>query len=203
MLSSQKRISTSMGILILALIFVVAGGILTYQYLRTDQAIPPGINMTKNQTPTSQIVGWKTLKNDNYGFELEYPGNWSVTPNNVSVKANMAYEFYEKIGDAYSTDFNLDIKQNLDNFTIDEMFRQIYPIENETESNFTEYRGPIMLSDGTTGRMYYHYKESFSPSEPDKTIYIFKIGDVFFIFKGYAFDEANTYKIISSLKFYK
>jgi len=34
---------------------------------------------SENQVPDTQLAGWKTYRNEKYGFEFRYPNGWEVT----------------------------------------------------------------------------------------------------------------------------
>jgi len=59
----NKKISTLVGILIIVLVAVIAGGILAWQYFGI-----PEKKETGNET-----ADWKTYRNEDYGYEIKYP----------------------------------------------------------------------------------------------------------------------------------
>ena len=64
----NKKISTLVGILIIVLVAVIAGGILAWQYFGI-----PEKKETGNET-----ADWKTYRNEDFGLEFKYPENWEV-----------------------------------------------------------------------------------------------------------------------------
>ena len=67
----QKKISTLVGIIIIVVIVVIAfGGVFAYQYFSKSQIAGPA---------PSNVEGWKTYANTEYGFEVQYPPNGFFT----------------------------------------------------------------------------------------------------------------------------
>ena len=70
----SKNISTSLGIIIIVSIVLLAGGVLAYQYwwapkLETFSTPPP--------TP-DETADWKTYRNEEFGFEIKYPAEYAL-----------------------------------------------------------------------------------------------------------------------------
>ena len=69
---------------ILAVLSVALAGVLGYQKLTQPELVPtvvsqPAVNQPV-ATTSDETAGWKTYRNEGYGFEVEYPGNWHVYP---------------------------------------------------------------------------------------------------------------------------
>ena len=65
----MKKISTKSGIIIIVAVAVILfGGVFSYQYFAVN---------TNNQSKLqNQTAGWKTYKNNEYGFEVTFPDSW-------------------------------------------------------------------------------------------------------------------------------
>lgn len=78
----NKGISPPVGIFIIVLCFLLAGGILAGQYwmLRQENLTP----LAPVSTPTpDETANWKTYRNEEYGFEVRYPQEWFVKENPI------------------------------------------------------------------------------------------------------------------------
>ncbi|MCX6717264.1 MAG: hypothetical protein NTU76_01130 [Candidatus Taylorbacteria bacterium] len=75
----KKAISTFLGIAIIVLVAIVLfGGVFAWQYFTTKVKFCCGTeNQTAGSVP-SEVEGWKTYTNTQYGFEFKYPNGWSV-----------------------------------------------------------------------------------------------------------------------------
>ena len=70
---NQKGISSIVIILIIVGVLVIGG--LFWYYQKTLQIISQPVPQV---TPTDETANWQTYQNDEYGFELNYPKDWSV-----------------------------------------------------------------------------------------------------------------------------
>ena len=61
---AKKKIILAGFIIVIVFTIVVFGGAFAYSYF--------------SHKNSGQIAGWKTYKSDKYGFEFQYPPNWSV-----------------------------------------------------------------------------------------------------------------------------
>src|SRR3989344_4858057 len=68
--SNRSIVFIAIGI-IAVLVVVVGSGILAYQYYYIPK------QETKNSTIETELAGWKTYTNMEYGFEFKYPSSWS------------------------------------------------------------------------------------------------------------------------------
>jgi len=76
----NQGISTPLAIgIIIGIAIIVAGAILAYQYFSKTQ-IP-----TPNDQSNTEIAGWKTYTNSEYGFKIEYPVVYNTKISNCFV----------------------------------------------------------------------------------------------------------------------
>lgn len=67
----QKRISTKVGVsIIIAVAIVLFGGALAYSRYANSQF--PISNQSPNSSSQNEIAGWKTYRNNEYGFEFKH-----------------------------------------------------------------------------------------------------------------------------------
>ncbi len=70
-----KGISTPIGILIIVLAAIIAGaGIFAYQYYW----MPEEKYIERPPLVKDEIANWKTYTNEEYGFEIKYPKDWTT-----------------------------------------------------------------------------------------------------------------------------
>lgn len=100
-LTSQKGIVDPKiiigGIIVLVVIFFLTTGKFNFSATRTDQETTPSTDQTKTTEPSSQT---KSYQNDQYGFGLQYPSNWSLKEGEGGYVATFLSPA-ESIGDKY------------------------------------------------------------------------------------------------------
>ena len=62
------------GFIVSLLLIILAGGV--YLYEKNKQENQPIITTLTAQTAGAEIAGWKTYRNETYGFTLQYPQTW-------------------------------------------------------------------------------------------------------------------------------
>lgn len=87
--NSQKKgvsvllvIGIIVGVIILAVILFMATGVLKFKFKvsRTGQGPTPTPTAAPT-APTERVAGPKSYQSQQYGFSLQYPGNWSLNEN--------------------------------------------------------------------------------------------------------------------------
>lgn len=80
LINSQKGISITVGVIIAVLVIAVIGGgiYLVLSQQQQPAAPPPAVTEEpKVQEPTTdETADWKVYRNEKYGFEVRYPGEW-------------------------------------------------------------------------------------------------------------------------------
>lgn len=118
-MKKQKGISTLVGIIIIIAVAVVAfGGVFVYQYFSIQKANnqPQIQSQQQNQNQNDQTAGWKTYRNDEYGFEIKYPQDWKAT-DSVTMGEGVSLSLgYSK--DVYLGPVNITVYPNQLNKTI-------------------------------------------------------------------------------------
>lgn len=108
----QKRISTLAGIVIIAIAAVVIfGGIFAWQYISKSQIPTPNTQSNLNvQNQNTETADWKTYKNDEYGFEIKYPKEFTGSVSEIarSVGVLLYGENSEKLGIKLNLNKNFD-----------------------------------------------------------------------------------------------
>jgi len=92
-------------------LLILALGIVAFSYLTLRQAqgdknqntnvIPVGTGIQETATTTEiDTADWKTYRNEEYGFEFKYPGEWVLNEieNGISVKYSKDWQFGMKQG---------------------------------------------------------------------------------------------------------
>lgn len=125
----QKKISTSKGIGMIIIIVVIAAiGVLAFWYfLRSEVPIAD-----TSSNPDVKIAGWKTYKNEAYGFQFQYPEKFSTPfadfqtepkaiislPDDNNIKGDECYEVTDGSHSPYVIKPKVVIHQN--NFCVSE-----------------------------------------------------------------------------------
>lgn len=78
--SYNKRIFIIILVLITCVIIAVGGIFLLRQFPPTIVDPPPPI---EEQTREDNTSGWQTYRNEEFGFELKYPTDWSLVDNQI------------------------------------------------------------------------------------------------------------------------
>jgi flagellin-like protein len=89
----KKGVSGPLGILIVLLFTIFAGGILLWQTSKKEEILPPEIKLPEKikkgeiELPEEEIreeiikdetANWRTYRNEKHGFEIKYPREWFV-----------------------------------------------------------------------------------------------------------------------------
>lgn len=94
---ASKGISTSVGILVIVIFALLAVGILSWQWsdlkkvempeIKAPEEILPPLPPGEEIPPEEETADWKVYRNEEYGFEVRYPGGWSInlSPNEVRI----------------------------------------------------------------------------------------------------------------------
>lgn len=97
---------TQLAIVIITVIVAILGitGFAAYKYFAPKQQI----NTTASLTPIpDEIANWKTLKDDEYGFEMRYPDSWRWSaPANLGDRVNYAIFFCPNANDVCQSELN-------------------------------------------------------------------------------------------------
>jgi len=129
-MQKQKGVSAINGIaIILAVVLIAFGGVFAYQYFTKSQI--PNFNNQQNLksqnlnaetagSALSEIEGWKTYKNDEYGFEFQYPDSFKeyINPrefdDDESVSKLSKYFLYNKNSEKleFKVNFNYQFDPN-------------------------------------------------------------------------------------------
>ncbi len=64
-------------LILIIVLAVIAGGVLAWQYW------PEGVE--EEEQPADETVDWQTYRNEEYGFEMKYPEDWTVEENGKGV----------------------------------------------------------------------------------------------------------------------
>ena len=85
--------------LLVALLAVVlsVGGILLLQELSPAPAPSPQPETPDTSDFTlSEVEGWQTYRNDEFGFEVKYPKEWYVAKGDITVKSDVVFQLLFK-----------------------------------------------------------------------------------------------------------
>jgi len=80
-MKQQKGISTTLSILLIALLAVIVGGTLVYKYYLVPEEKPSAGEVPGE--PQDETADWKTYRSEKYGFEVKYPPDWKVVDGGV------------------------------------------------------------------------------------------------------------------------
>lgn len=111
---TQTKTNWKYILIVLSLTGIVAGGILVWQYFWV-----PKIEVLKEEVkiPVDETANWKIYRNEEYGFEMRYPSDWSVEEKN-------SYRGVVRLYNPKSsfTSFEVVTGINPDRLTLDEWF---------------------------------------------------------------------------------
>ena len=107
-MKNQKGISSLIGIIVIVVVAVIAfGGVFAYQYYSMPKEVIknpvieiPKTETTKDQTADSPVQsqqateGWKTYTNNQYGFEIKYPSNFTARESKTNNSDNVYWNLY-------------------------------------------------------------------------------------------------------------
>jgi len=79
---------------------------------------PSQLPSQPSEVPNDQFKGWKTYRNEKYGFEVKYPGNWTLIEN--SKEQIGFFEPGHSPGKEYLGDIFINVINNPNKLTIDE-----------------------------------------------------------------------------------
>ena len=88
--SLNKGISTSLGILIILIAAILAGGIVIYKYQRIPEGEVklPEIKVPEEETK-DETANWKTYSNEKYGYEVKYPPHYEIKESDQGKSLNI------------------------------------------------------------------------------------------------------------------
>ncbi len=123
----DKRISTPVGILIIILVAILAGGIMAWQYLelQKEEAKMQEIKVP-NEEVKDETTSWKTYSNEEYGFEVRYPHDWELEDWKIDQDKHL-FELSEGICEGepctflYACEFGISISEERP-FEVEEQF---------------------------------------------------------------------------------
>jgi len=90
---NQKGIAPIAIILIIIGVLVVAGGLYYYQTQTEPDIIQPSPTPSPQPTTQDETADWKTYRNDEYGFEFKYPGEYEMDINKNTPLDDLVFDF--------------------------------------------------------------------------------------------------------------
>ncbi len=149
-IESQKQNGFSMfGIIsiVAILIILVAGGYWGYRYqfseLSTPKTPPPKTDQKMPSSTDIDTSNWKTYRNEKYGFEVRYPGEWSVKTSQLGVRTTVEFTDVSKnnSGMFYSDIFSISYGPNQGGETLEQR------LADEMQTSRWEKVGVITIGD--------------------------------------------------------
>lgn len=107
----SKKISTPIGIIIITILVIIVGGFTWWQYgkIYKEESNAPEVQIPEKKTETvssfsenstlvesSTVKGWRTYTNRKYGYQIDYPNDWTLSKNILG-----AFSVYNKFDDYY------------------------------------------------------------------------------------------------------
>ena len=201
----MKKVPLIVSIIIVILIIAVVG-FFAYKYYGTQKTVVQQQNQNLNKQ-TTQIAGWKTYTNTQYGFEFQYPNNVSVggAPNaslnlgllTLALKENNAYQMWFYVlnqdqKEALDKIINPDKASDLDTKTGQKLVNGVDWITTETLS-------PPINGIGTAGSVLNYHVQT------DNNIYDFQcINCNVEMFGDFGTKEKNLFdSVVETFKFIK
>lgn len=121
----NKAISTPKAIIIIIVLAVlVVGGIYAYQYWQGGEVKTPQENETAN---------WQTYKNEEYGFEIDYPETWYT--GGPSIPGIIEITTFQPGGFEYPKDYGILGVDHSTNVTMEEALKPFQEIKKMIEKS--------------------------------------------------------------------
>jgi len=88
-MNRRKAISTLVGIIVIAIATIILFGVVfIYQYRAEKNLSSQLSSLEKNYAVLSPKANWRTYTNSQYGFEFQYPLDWTIIDASYSPETN-------------------------------------------------------------------------------------------------------------------